>query len=151
MSDILEIGPDALNAVADLHQTVFDDGWSAQAFREFFEKQHALGWMIYDDDTLIAFAITLPCVDNSELITIATHPDFRGQGLAGKLLKNAIEANRRLSFQKLLLEVAEDNSAAIALYEKSGFLTDGRRKRYYQRKDGPAKDAILMSCDLRSL
>lgn len=151
MSDILKISPDVYDVIAELHQMAFEQGWSAQSIADLFEKQDASGWVLKTHGTLTCFAITLPCVDNSELITIATHPDFRGKGLAGQLLRFAIEANRQLDFAQLLLEVAEDNLAAIALYEKTGFQVDGRRPRYYQRKDSPAKDAILMSFNLRSL
>ena len=44
----------------------------------------------------------------------------------------------------LWLEVAVDNAAAVALYEKAGFETTGRRPRYYARPSGERVDALLM-------
>jgi len=38
--------------------------------------------------------------------------------------------------------VRESNAPAIALYEKLGFTTVGRRKNYYEK---PREDAILMT------
>jgi len=43
----------------------------------------------------------------------------------------------------MVLEVAVDNAAAIALYEAAGFTVKGRRRRYYRRTDGNV-DAIIM-------
>ena len=40
------------------------------------------------------------------------------------------------------LEVRESNTAAIALYEKYGFIRDGLRRGYYEE---PKEDALLMS------
>jgi ribosomal-protein-alanine N-acetyltransferase len=44
------------------------------------------------------------------------------------------------------LEVRESNTAAIRLYEKSGFRLTGRRIRYYQK---PVENAVIM--DLKGL
>jgi ribosomal-protein-alanine N-acetyltransferase len=43
----------------------------------------------------------------------------------------------------LFLEVAADNTAAIALYAATGFDRVGLRKGYYPHPDG-AKDAVVM-------
>lgn len=45
---------------------------------------------------------------------------------------------------RLFLEVAEDNAAARALYDRLGFEPAGRRPRYYSRPNGPAVDALLL-------
>jgi ribosomal-protein-alanine N-acetyltransferase len=42
------------------------------------------------------------------------------------------------------LEVAADNAPALALYQRAGFETVGRRRGYYARIEGPAQDAVLM-------
>jgi ribosomal-protein-alanine N-acetyltransferase len=50
------------------------------------------------------------------------------------------EANR-LGIQKITLEVRDSNTAARNLYEKLGFVSVGRRKRYYSDNN---EDAIIM-------
>ena len=45
-----------------------------------------------------------------------------------------------LSF--ITLEVRPGNAAAIALYEKFGFVEVGRRKNYYEK---PKEDALIMT------
>jgi ribosomal-protein-alanine N-acetyltransferase len=51
---------------------------------------------------------------------------------------------------RLLLEVAEDNTSAIALYTECGFSTIGRRKKYYRRKSGREVDALVIERGLGS-
>jgi ribosomal-protein-alanine N-acetyltransferase len=45
-----------------------------------------------------------------------------------------------LSF--ISLEVRESNSPAISLYEKFGFLVEGKRKNFYSV---PTEDALIMT------
>jgi ribosomal-protein-alanine N-acetyltransferase len=48
----------------------------------------------------------------------------------------------------MLLEVAEDNPAAIKVYRKHGFREIGRRAGYYARASGVPATALVMSRDL---
>ncbi|WP_353210796.1 GNAT family N-acetyltransferase [Rhodovarius sp.] len=82
--------------------------------------------------------------DEAEVLTLATAPPARRQGLAGRLLDAAIEACRGLGAGALFLEVGAGNAAAQALYCAAGFTEVARRPRYYA--DGT--DAIVMTLRL---
>ena len=56
-----------------------------------------------------------------------------------------LEARRR-GVRAVTLEVRVSNQPAIALYEKFGFATVGRRKRFYT---APVEDAFVMECLFR--
>lgn len=77
----------------------------------------------------------------SGAIDIACRGMYKRCGKAEALLG---EAGRRLAARsggpQIALEVREDNAPAIALYEKTGFIRAGRRRRYYP--DGT--DALVM-------
>ena len=60
-------------------------------------------------------------------------------------MRAAIEEGRRLSLARITLEVRKSNTAAIALYEKYGFLSLGIRPGYYER---PREDAVIMTLEL---
>jgi [ribosomal protein S18]-alanine N-acetyltransferase len=49
---------------------------------------------------------------------------------------------------RIFLEVSAENPAAIALYQKLGYLQTGKRLRYYQPPAGPSIDALIMSVTL---
>ncbi|MGW0895703.1 GNAT family N-acetyltransferase [Streptomyces goshikiensis] len=56
----------------------------------------------------------------SEISAVCTHPDHRGQGLAGRLIR-AVAAAVRERGDSPFLHAAADNTRAVALYESMGF------------------------------
>ena len=64
--------------------------------------------------------------------SIAVHPSYRRQGLACRMMDALFEECRKLSIDEASLEVRVSNAAAIALYERYGFVNSGIRKHYYQ-------------------
>jgi ribosomal protein S18 acetylase RimI-like enzyme len=55
-------------------------------------------------------------------------PRFRGQGLGRRLITRTLQAARACGLTRVELSVREDNRNAIALYEKVGFVTEGRQR-----------------------
>lgn len=68
----------------------------------------------------------------AHIITIDVLAEHRRSGLGSMLLS---EAHRRLGGSRVILEVAVDNAAAIAFYEKHGYKACRRLKRYYLDRD----------------
>jgi ribosomal-protein-alanine N-acetyltransferase len=81
-------------------------------------------------------------LDELHVATIATHPEFRRQGIGKTLLTHALKSAREEGVVRSFLEVRASNQAAIEMYKSFGFIEDGRRKEYY--KDNH-EDAILMT------
>ena len=73
---------------------------------------------------------------------------WRGRGVGSALLQAAIIRARGQGLHKLCLEVFAHNTAAIALYRKSGFVEEGRRTVQYRRASGELWDSILMGLAL---
>jgi RimJ/RimL family protein N-acetyltransferase len=73
---------------------------------------------------------------------------WRGLGVGSALLRAGIQWARDRGLHKLCLEVFERNTAAIALYRKSGFAEEGRRVRQYRRASGEFWDSIVMGLAL---
>ncbi len=91
-----------------------------------------------------SFTLGRVILDEAEVLTLATHPDFQGRGRARETLAafetQAISAGAETVF----LEVAADNEAAKSLYLSSNFKTIGHRPRYYRDQNGDWIDAIIM-------
>ena len=90
----------------------------------------------------IAFRL---CGDEAELYKIAVLPEMRKNGYARKMMEYMTERSRSGKAERILLEVRENNTAAVSLYKRFGFAVDGVRKNYYKN---PTENAILMSLDL---
>jgi L-phenylalanine/L-methionine N-acetyltransferase len=79
------------------------------------------------------------------VIGLAVHPDHQGRGIGSALLAAIVErAERWMQMIRLELEVYPDNSAAIALYRKHGFVEEGRLRAYAFR-DGQYVDVLAMA------
>ena len=87
-------------------------------------------------------------LDEAEINTIVVAKEARKRGVARKLLSATFDRLRETGVGRVLLEVADDNAPAIALYRDCGFAEIGRRKRYYRRKSGREVDALVMERDL---
>lgn len=131
--------------MSKIHAAAFTQSrpWSTAEFRDLLANSytHAIG-----DDC--CFALYQVIAGEAELLTIATHPDHQGQGLARACMHNWQAHARQIGARWALLEVAVDNAAACALYEKCGYVVCGQRKGYYRRDGQPSVDAIVMECDL---
>lgn len=106
--------------------------------------------LIASPSTLLAeasdgFALARVAADEAELLTIAVRPEARGRGLGSALLRDVLTAAAARGAGRMLLEVAADNAAALALYRREGFAECGRRRGYYAAPDGRRIDALIMA------
>lgn len=85
--------------------------------------------------------------DEFEIDNVAVAAALRHQGIASKLLAEAIEIARQKGAVRAILEVRSNNQPACFLYEKFGFEVIGRRKNYYQN---PLEDALIMAFEIRA-
>lgn len=123
--------------IATIEAECFGAGaWSEQFVRDQLAADHRIV-LIHDD---IAYGIVSVLGDVADLDRMAVLPFARRRGIAGELLEQLIEAARGSGAERMLLEVAADNAAAIGLYESYGFMTINTRKDYYP--DGI--DALIM-------
>ena len=97
--------------------------------------------------SLIFFAgVLLP--PECELLSLGVLPAHRRRGVAGELLRTAMQSCLDGGAQSMFLEVAIDNLSAQALYDRFGFVRVGTRPDYYARPDGTRMHAYTMRCDL---
>ncbi|WP_299674106.1 GNAT family N-acetyltransferase [uncultured Roseobacter sp.] len=128
--------------LAALHRLAFtaERPWSAAEFADLLAEPHV---------SLLqrpqGFALSRTVAQESELLTLAVHPDHRRRHIADALLTEWMQTAQA---DHAFLEVAADNHAALALYRKHGFAETGRRTAYYRRADAPLADAVLMTAAL---
>jgi len=120
--------PDRINA-----QLRFPLAWFAlQMFRVLLTRPLVLLQLIAS-----IFASSSPSdlkVGAVELTYIGVASAQRRKGLARKLLNAFIEASRAHGYRSVVLSVEQENTAAIALYQKAGFQTIKIFKEgHYQR------------------
>lgn len=114
--------------------------WSATEFRNLSAAQGSL--LLTDSAAFLLGRVIGP---EAELLTLAVDPAARRQGQGRTLVTRFLAATRAQGAETAFLEVAADNTAAIALYAATGWTETGRRRGYY----GDGIDALVLRHDLR--
>ena len=127
-------GPADVAAVSRLEDECLGvDAWSEGLVREGIGG--ALPTVVYlvaeVDDEVVGHAVVSTAGDIAELQRIAVACRTPSGGVASALLAEVLEVAGRTEADRLLLEVREDNQAALAFYARSGFTEIDRRPRYY--------------------
>jgi ribosomal-protein-alanine N-acetyltransferase len=138
-----------LEPLARIHAQCFsDDAWDAAALSSILAMRGAEARLAEEADQPLGLLFAVILADEAEILTVGVAPRARRRGIARLLLEDLFARARALGARRVVLEVAADNNAALALYEAMGFRTVGLRHGYYQRGRGPAVDAWLLRATL---
>ncbi len=118
-------------------------GWSTEELTALLDSPHV--FVLSEPD---AFVLGRVVADEAEILTIATDPDSQRQGAARHLLAAFETQAAGRGATRAFLEVAADNSPAIALYDTAGYREIARRAAYYDRAGSGRVDALIMEKSL---
>lgn len=131
-----------IEAVAALEAQCFSRPWSAAALEEALCNPAAHFFVATAGEGVAGYIGLYAVLDEGAIANVAVCPAWRRQGVASALLRRAAAWGAENGLHRLTLEVRAGNAAAIALYERAGFVCDGVRPRFYDR---PTEDAALYS------
>lgn len=147
----VEAEADSLLALSRSEQICFpEDPWTQGMIEDTLKNERSKVIAVYNRQLseIVAYGVIYLSVDEADIANIATLPAYRGNGIGEALLRLMIKTARRSGAKQLFLEVRESNSAAVALYEKVGFIKIGKRRNYYIN---PREDADVMVLGAMSL
>lgn len=130
-----------LAQIAQLEKICFSDPWSEKSVASELDNKLAFWLVAIEGDTVAGYIGSQTVMDETDMMNVAVHPDFRRQGIAEALITGLVEHLKTIGSRCLTLEVRASNAPAIALYEKLGFSEIGRRKKYYRN---PREDALIL-------
>ena len=128
-------------AVAKIETQVQSHPWTFKQFEDAVTAYQST--VIEQAGKIVGFCILQPVLDEANLLLMAIDPAQQGKGLGYQLLDASIALLKNNPVQ-IFLEVRESNTAAIKLYEKSGFHQIDLRKNYYPHVNGSREHAIIM-------
>ena len=127
--------------VAALEKLCFSDPWSENSIASELNSPLSLWLVALDGETVAGYVGSQTVMDESDMMNVAVHPDFRKQGIATDLIVELVEELRKMGSRCLTLEVRVSNETAISVYRKLDFVEVGRRKNYYRN---PREDALIL-------
>ena len=137
------------------------EGWllTVGGWRTVADERRAIRVQRWSRDTVIVVAVATegrivgrlslvrdehPAAPHVADLGIMVAREARGQGVGTALIAAAVAWARVAAIAKVELHVFPHNVAAIALYERCGFVAEGVRAGRFLR-DGRAVDALLMA------
>jgi [ribosomal protein S18]-alanine N-acetyltransferase len=135
-----EVGDSTYSHMVVLEQSA-DDEKPKQGWRRLV---HNFGGNGREAEThIVGYGGLWHIMDESHISTIATHPDFRGQGWGEVLLAGMIRRSITLKAAYIVLEVRVSNVVAQNLYRKYEFDTIAVKPKYYHNNSEDAYDMRL--------
>lgn len=146
-AEIRRAGPAEAAAIAALHEACLGEAWQADSVARLMALPGAFALLATPAGAgvpePVGFVLCVPSPPSVDIAAIGVLPRRRRTGIGGRLLDAAVETARAGGAAALLLEVADDNAAALALYRRRGFVRAGLRRGYYRRPDG-IRDAVVL-------
>lgn len=127
--------------VAALEKACFSDPWSENSVVSELENPLSCWLVALDGETVAGYVGSQTVMDETDMMNVAVHPDFRRQGVARALILALIGELKKRGSRCLTLEVRASNDPARTLYESLGFAHVGTRRNYYQN---PKEDALIL-------
>jgi len=134
-----------LDEVAALEEATFARPWSRESFRQELTRNVAARYLVAEEEgQIIGYAGAWIILDESHITNIAVAESARGRGIGRRLTEELLRVLSNLGASYATLEVRVSNLRAQSLYKSLGFISVGKRKRYYEDNN---EDAYLMVCD----
>jgi ribosomal protein S18 acetylase RimI-like enzyme len=130
-------GRQYLNEMRRAAQSASIMGWASNLIDD--SPMPPSGYVWEEDGCLVGNLSLIPIVVQGKrgymIANVATHPDYRGRGIAGTLTVAALQYAQVHGAASVWLQVRDDNPSAIHIYEVNGFTERLRRTSWYS---GPA-------------
>ncbi len=134
-----------VDEVTAIEAATFARPWSRDSFQREMEKNPAARYLVaVVDGKIVGYAGAWVILDESHITNIAIAEDQRGKGLGKALTSALMQYVSNLGAAYATLEVRVSNLRAQNLYKGLGFVSVGKRKRYYEDN---GEDAYLMVCE----
>ncbi len=142
--DIRKMIPEDLEEVFSMETSDSLAPWSKKMFLAEMQHPSAYCFVMSRKDgpkhPVVGFICFRNVTEESELLKISVHPDYRQLGIGKKLMQFYIDFGCRTGVRIFHLEVNPSNQPAIHLYQSFSYQPSGMRKKFYQEK----VDALLM-------
>ena len=120
----------------------------SEKFIAHLDKHNWPQFVAESDERIVGWCditgMTQPGSTHCGVLGMGLLPAWRGQGLGRRLAEATLVQAQSTGLERVQLEVFVDNVRAIALYEKLGFVHEGRRRRA-RKLDGVYDDVLIMA------
>jgi tRNA threonylcarbamoyladenosine biosynthesis protein TsaB len=142
--EIIMVGEEAAAVLAALHAESFSQPWRDDAFAALLASSGSVALIARAGGEPAGFVVARQGGGEVEILTLATRPRFRRNGIARALVAALGEWARTSGGTVMFIEVAVGNGPARRLYGTCDFRDAGLRKGYY----ASGEDALILRKEL---
>jgi ribosomal-protein-alanine N-acetyltransferase len=128
--------------IVAIERDAYQFPWSEGIFRDCLRVGYVCRVVDVGGD-MAGYGIMSVGAGEAHILNLCIRGDYRGRGLARKLLEFLLERARASGMREAFLEVRPSNTAAAHLYHSMGFEQVGMRRGYYQAVGGREDAAVL--------
>ena len=135
-----------IEQVLEVERACFEDPWSREVFNATLLLPYAYYYVAEitrgsGETRIVGECGVRDIVGEGEITNVAVLYDFRGKGVARRMLETLLIEASAKGVRSFTLEVRAGNKPAIELYRRFGFRTEGVRAGFYEK---PVEDALIM-------
>lgn len=129
--------------LAAMEKAYIECPWSEDNLRQAVTDKNSAIYLLREGGDVVGYGGVRTVYETAEVYNIAVKEAYRRKGYGSAVLQKLIEHATAQGANEVLLEVNEQNEAAVRLYKRQGFAVLSVRKNYY--KSG---NALVMRCAL---
>lgn len=133
--------PEDVPFISRLEEETFSMPWLADSFLQMITKEDTRYYVAEEDGRLLGGCGLWIIAGEGNISNVAVAKDERRRGVGTGLLTHLMKEGAREGVTAYTLEVRISNEAAIRMYEKLGFVSEGIRPGFYEK---PVEDAMIM-------
>ncbi|TCK87939.1 [SSU ribosomal protein S18P]-alanine acetyltransferase [Natranaerovirga hydrolytica] len=141
MINIRKMSYEDIDQMVIIEQKNFSNPWSKNSFVQELNNNLATYFVACDKERVIGYGGIWYIIDEGHITNIVVDEKYQRQGIGQQIVENILKVSKEKNIKRCTLEVRVSNKAAIALYNKLGFVQLGIRKNYYTN---PTEHAIIM-------
>lgn len=127
--------------ISRLEREAFSMPWSEEDFEGMIRSENARYYVAEKEGAILGGCGLYIVLEEASITNVVISREARNQGVGTELMRHMMEMCGRDGVKAFTLEVRVSNKAAIHMYEKVGFVSEGIRPGFYEK---PAEDAMIM-------
>lgn len=139
--EVRELREGDTEELARIEAEAFSMPWTKKDFENLLSHPYCFYLVALADGKVAGCCGYTDSFKEATIDNVVVAEQFRNRGIARKMLEELIRRGEEAGVEAFTLEVRVSNAAAIHVYEKFGFQSEGIRPGFYEK---PREDASIM-------
>lgn len=139
--EIRELRDEDIETLAEIEAETFSMPWSREDFKNLLSQSYCFYLVASAEGQVVGCCGYTESFHEASIDNVVVAAGFRNQGIGQALLGQLIARGEAAGVEAFTLEVRVSNEAAIHVYEKFGFRSEGIRPGFYEK---PREDGLIM-------